>query len=154
VTSSSATRALLDSLGYLAPGPRAPAGSAAPDPKDRLSEFRLYEDAWVQIYYGRLDQGIAKLRQLLAADPHNLLARRDLGSAYAQKKHYANARTAYRQVLSAAPEDYVAQYEIAIADEKLGLLKEAKDHLETACRIAPESQQSRQELDAVLEKLK
>ena len=154
---SSAARALLDSLGYLAPGPRSTQegrGTTRPDPKDKLAEFRLYEDAWVQIYYGRLEQGIAKLRQLLAGDPHNLLARRDLGSAYAQKKDYADARIAYEQVLTAAPEDYVAQYEIGIVDERLGLLKEAKDHLETAGRIAPESQQSRHELDAVLEKLK
>jgi tetratricopeptide (TPR) repeat protein len=154
---SSTTRALLDSLGYLAPGPRSTQespGTPRPDPKDRLAEFRLYEDAWVRIYYGRLEQGIAELRQLLAGDPHNLLARRDLGSAYARKKDYANARTAYRQVLAVAPEDYVAQYEIGIVDEGLGLLQEAKDHLETACRIAPESQQSRHELDAVLEKLK
>jgi tetratricopeptide (TPR) repeat protein len=154
---SSTARALLDSLGYLAPGPRSTQESRAttrPDPKDKLAEFRLYEDAWVQIYYGRLERGIAKLRQLLAGDPHNLLARRDLGSAYAQKKDYASARSAYRQVLAGAPEDYVAQYEIGIVDERLGLLKEAKEHLETACRIEPESQQSRHELDAVLEKLK
>ncbi len=154
---SSTTRALLDSLGYLAPGPRSLQESPRtprPDPKDKLAEFRLYEDAWVQIYYGRLEQGIAKLRQLLAGDPHNLLARRDLGSAYAQKKDYTSARAAYQQVLTAVPEDYVAQYEIGIADERLGLLKEARDHLETACRIAPESQESRQELNAVLEKMK
>ncbi len=154
---SSTTRALLDSLGYLAPGPRSTqegSGAQRPDPKDKLAEFRLYEDAWVQIYYGRLEQGIAKLRKLLTGDPRNLLARRDLGSAYAQKKDYASARVAYQQVLASAPEDYLAQDEIGIVDERLGLLKEAKDHLETACRIAPESQQCRHELDAVLGKLK
>jgi hypothetical protein len=34
------------------------------------------------------------------------------------------------------------------------MLKEAREHLETACRIAPESKQSRRELDAVLAKIK
>lgn len=153
-TTSPGARALLDSLGYLAPGPRAALGGSGPDPKDRLAEFRLYEQAWVEIYYRRLDEGIAKLRQLLARDPHNLLARRDLGGAYAEKRDYAKARAAYQAVLAAAPEDYVAQYEMGIADERLGLLKEAKEHLEAACRIAPDAQQSRHELDAVLEKLK
>jgi arylsulfatase A-like enzyme len=148
------TRALLDSLGYLAPGPRpAPRGAEA-DPKDRLAEFRLYEDAWVEIYYRRLDEGIAKLRQLLARDPQNLLARRDLAGAYAEKKDYASARAAYQEVLNAAPEDYVAQYGMGVTDERLGLWKDAKDHLETACRIEPDAQQSRHELNAVMEKLR
>jgi len=152
---SPGARALLDSLGYLAPGPRSgSASTTGVDPKDRLPEFRLYEDAWVDIYFHRLDAGIAKLRQVLTRDPHNLLARRDLGGAYAEKKDYAQARTAYREVLAAAPDDYVANYELGVADERLGLLAEAKEHLETACGIAPESQQSRHELDAVLVKIK
>jgi hypothetical protein len=43
----------------------------------------------------------------------------------------------------------MANYEIGFAEDKLGLLKEAKEHEEAACRIAPESQQSRKELEAV-----
>ena len=146
---SPGTRALLDSLGYLAPGPRGAVSGAAVDPKDRLAEFRLYEDAWVQIYYHRLDAGIMKLRQLLAGDPGNLLARRDLGNAYADKKDYAHAREAFASVLAAAPDDYVAQYGIGVADERLGLLKEAREHLEVACRIEPESAEARRELQLV-----
>lgn len=145
---SSATRTLLDSLGYLAPGPRSSAPSTV-DPKDRLTEFRLYEDAWLQIYFHRPDTGIAKLKQLLSADPANLLARRDLANAYADKKDFAHAREAYLAVLAVAPDDYTAQYGIGVADERLGLLKEAKDHLEVACRIEPESAEARRELDLV-----
>jgi tetratricopeptide (TPR) repeat protein len=81
-----------------------------------------------------------------------LLARRDLGNAYADKKDYALARTAYALVLAAAPDDYVAQYGIGVADERLGLLKEAREHLEVACRIEPESVEARRELDLVLGK--
>ena len=151
---SPGTRALLDSLGYLAPGPRVAVGGSLVDPKDRLAEFRLYEDAWIQIYYHRPDAGIAKLRQLLAGDPGNLLARRDLGNAYADKKDYALARSAYAAVLAAAPDDYVAQLGIGVADERLGLLKEAREHLEVACRIEPESAEARRELDLVLRKIR
>jgi choline-sulfatase len=146
---SSGTRALLDSLGYLAPGPRGAISGAAVDPKDRLAEFRLYEASWLEIYYHRPDAGIAKLKQLLGGDPGNLLARRDLGNAYANEKDYAHAREAYAAVLAAAPDDYVAQYGIGLADERLGLLKEAKEHLEVACRIQPESAEARRELELV-----
>lgn len=146
---SLAARRLLDSLGYLAPGPRTAPGGSGPDPKDRLSEFRLYEAAWVDIYFHRLDEGIAKLRQLLGQDPHNLLARRDLGGAYAARKDYIHARAAYAEVLASAPDDYLAQYEIGVADERLGRWSEAKEHLEAACRIAPDSADCRRELEVV-----
>jgi tetratricopeptide (TPR) repeat protein len=99
-------------------------------------------------------EAIATLRRLLVRDPHNLMARRDLGSAYTETGDFAKARIAFQQVLGAAPGDYMANYQIGIAEDRLGLLKEAKEHLETACRIAPESQQSRRELDVVLKKLK
>ena len=151
---SPGTRALLDSLGYLAPGPRGAVSGAAADPKDRLAEFRLYEAAWLEIYYHRPDAGIAKLRQLLARDPGNLLARRDLAGALADKKDYAHAREAYAAVLAAAPDDYVAQYGIGVADERLGLLKEAREHLEVARRIEPESTEAQRELDSVLSRRK
>jgi hypothetical protein len=51
--------------------------------------------------------------------------------------------------LAAAPDDYVAQYGIGMADERLGLLKEAREHLEVACRIEPESTEARRELEVV-----
>ena len=92
--------------------------------------------------------------QLLARDPKNLLARRDLGSAYVETGEYAKARAAFQQVLTMAPDDYVSNYEIGFVEDRLGLLKEAKEHLETACRASPESQQARKELEAVEAKLK
>jgi len=61
------TRALLDSLGYLSAGPRAALGGNGADPKDRLPEFRLYEDAQVALYGRRLDEAVAILSRLLAA---------------------------------------------------------------------------------------
>lgn len=150
---SPAARALLDSLGYLSSGPRGAGGSGA-DPKDRLPEFRMYEDAQLQLYYRKMTEAIATLRQLLVRDPHNILARRDLASAYVETGDYTKSRTAFQQVLAVAPDDYMANYEIGFAEDRLGLLKEAKSHLETACRIAPESQQSRRELESVQSRMK
>jgi arylsulfatase A-like enzyme len=151
--STPAAKALLNSLGYLAPGPRTATEGSGADPKDRLPEFRMYEDAQLQLYYRKMPQAIATLQQILERDPHNLLARRDLGSAYVETGDFAKSRTAFLQVLSVAPDDYMANYEIGVDEENLGLLKEAKAHLEAACRIAPESQQSRHALDVVTKKL-
>ncbi len=153
---SSGAQALLTSLGYLSSGPRAKTTlrDHSDDPKDRLPDFRLYENAQLELYHRKMPQAIATLRQLLAKDPHNLLARRDLASAYIETGNFANARLTFLQVLAVAPEDYMANYEIGIAEDNLKLFKEAKEHLETACRIAPESRQSRRALDTVIAKIK
>jgi choline-sulfatase len=145
---SPATRALLRSLGYLAAGPRTPRTAGA-DPKDKLPEFQLYERAQLSLYYRHLDDAIALLSRVLAADPGNLLARRDLGAAYLDRGNYAQARSSLEQVLASAPDDYVAQFEVAMADKNLGLAREARTHLEAACKLAPEASQCRAELHKI-----
>jgi choline-sulfatase len=147
------TRALLGSLGYLAAGPGAKLGGSGADPKDRLPEFQLYERAMVFLYERRLSEATAALRQLLVRDPHNTLARRDLGDCDLERHEYPQARANFQQVLAAAPDDYVSQYELGIADEHLGSWKEAEKHLEAACKLAPEAAQCRKELEMVRGKL-
>jgi len=141
------TRALLASLGYLSGGPKT-ANSGA-DPKDRLAEYRLYEDAQLALYNRQLDQAATILRRLLASDPRNMLARRDLGGTYVEQHLYAKARDCFEQVVAAAPDDYMAQFELGIADKQLGLYPEALVHLQTACKLAPEAQQCRSELESL-----
>ena len=148
------TRALLGSLGYLAPGPRAKIEGTAPDPKDRIHEFQLYEKATVYVYERRVSMAIATFQQILAADPKNVLARRDLGDCYLEQRSYTRARRELSQVLAAAPDDYMTQFELGVAEEHLGLWKEARDHFQSACRAAPESDQCRRELENVERKAK
>lgn len=143
------TRALLASLGYLSGGAHPAAGTALPDPKDRLPEYRLYEDAQTALYNRQLDRAAAILRRILALDPKNTLARRDLGGTYVEQRQYAKARACFEQVVAAAPDDYMAQFELGIADKHLGLTKEALEHLQAACKVAPEAQQCRSELDSL-----
>lgn len=140
------TRALLASLGYLSGGSRAAAGSAMPDPKDRLAEYRLYERAQVLLAGKRLDEAAAAFRQILSRDPKNTLARRDLGGTYVEQKDYAKARECFENVVAAAPDDYMAQFELGIADKHLGLTKEALEHMQTACKVAPAAEQCQREL--------
>ena len=148
------TRALLGSLGYLAAGPSRKLAVSGPDPKDRLAEFQEYEKATVLLYDGRTDQAIAALSDLLSRDPGNALARRDLGGAYLAVRKYAEARSSFEKIVPDYAGDYMTQYELGIADEHLGLLREAREHLAAACRLSGNADQCRRELAAVDEKLK
>lgn len=143
------TRALLGSLGYLAPGPGVKVDGTVPDPKDRLAEFQLYERAMVLLYERHVSQAIVVLRRILVGDPKNTLARRDSGDCYLEEHEYRAARAQLERVAVVVPDDYVSQYELGIADERLRSWKEARAHLEIACKLAPEAGQCRKELEQV-----
>lgn len=151
---SARERALLGSLGYVAPGPRTASSGSRADPKDKMAEFRAYEDAQVLLYERRTTEAIAVLRKIVAGDAGNILARRDLGGAYLELKQYARAREVLAQVLLAAPDDYVTQYQLGLACEHLGQLRQAIEHLEAACKIAPDSVPCQSELESVRKRVK
>ena len=147
-------RAVLGSLGYIAPGPQTQLASAAPDPKDRIAEYRLYENALAAGYAGRTDAAMAALNGILARDPHNRLALRDLGECYIEKRQYAKARASFLQVAASAPGDYLSHLGLAVADEHLNLLPEAMEQFQIACAIAPAAAQCRQQSKALRRKMK
>ena len=88
-------------------------------------------------------------REILKADPRNLLARRDLGVTLIENKDFQAARTELEQVTAAAPYDYVTRYELGVANESLGLPGEALNQFEAACRVAPEADQCKQAVERV-----
>ncbi|MGD1069307.1 MAG: sulfatase-like hydrolase/transferase [Bryobacteraceae bacterium] len=143
------SKEVLESLGYLAPGPRGAASGAAADPKDKLPELLRYEDALNLLEARRYEAAVAVFRGILKADPRNLLARRDLGVTLIENESYQAARTELQQVAAAAPNDYVTRYELGIADESLSLFGEALDQFQAACRIAPEADQCKQAVERV-----
>jgi choline-sulfatase len=143
------TAAALRSLGYIAPGPAVSLGSHEPDPKDKLPEFRLYEQSEALIGEGHLQRAVEILRGIVERDPLNTLARRDLGACYLELHAWARARSCFQNVLQRAPDDYLSRYELGMAEERLGMMKEARADLEAACRIAPEAAQCRAALNAL-----
>jgi choline-sulfatase len=143
------TEKLLASLGYIAPGPQSRIAGTAPDPKDRLPEFLLYERAIETVADRHLAAAVVLLKQVLAQDAANVLARRDLASCYLDLHDYTKARASFQQVVAAAPDDYPSQFGLGIAARHLGFLEEARTHLEAACRLAPRASQCSHELDTL-----
>ena len=141
------TEALLRSLGYLSRGPGNRAAGAAPDPKDRLAELHLYEKSEAAVDAGRMSEATALLNRVIAEDPQNTLARRDLGMVYLMGSSFEKARACFEKVVAAAPDDYLSQYELGIVYDRLGQRKEALDHMQIACELAPLSQPCRAELE-------
>ena len=139
------TEKLLSSLGYLGRGPDAGKKGGA-DPKDRLAEFYLYERASEKMGNRDLSGAAALLKQVLAQDPTNSLARRDLASCYLDLHDYAKARLNFQQVVKAAPQDYPSQFGLGLAAKHLGMTDEARTHLEAACKLAPQASQCKAEL--------
>jgi predicted Zn-dependent protease len=137
----------LRSLGYLAPGPKRRTPTAAADPKDRLPIFRLYEQAMRELADGQPARARATLGRLLAADPGNILARRELGGVYLQQKQYEPAREALERVARLAPDDYPTRFQLGLTYLRLGRREAAIQELEHACRLSPGATQCREELE-------
>ena len=136
------TEKLLASLGYLAHGPGTRTSDTGPDPKDRLAEYKLYQNAILDLEDRHLAAAAAKLQQVLAQDATNTLARRDLAVCYLDLHNYAKSRASFEQVLKAAPDDYPAQFGLGLVDKHLGLLDEARAFRSgvphrAACRAMP-----------------
>ncbi|HKD07187.1 MAG TPA: sulfatase-like hydrolase/transferase [Bryobacteraceae bacterium] len=142
-------RKALQSLGYLAPGPHTTSSGGGADPKDKLPELLRYEDALVLMEEGRNAEAVQKFRAILASDPGNRLARRDLGVTLIDMHRYAEALGELQKVAASSVDDYVTRYELGIAHEALGRLPEAKSQFEDACRLAPHAAQCAQALERV-----
>jgi Tfp pilus assembly protein PilF len=80
-----------------------------------------------------------------------MLARRDLGMVYMQTALPAKARVCFEKVIAVAPDDYLSHFELGVAYGLLGQKKEAIEHLQIACSIAPASEQCHIELDKLKE---
>lgn len=97
-----------------------------------------------------LNSAVAILKQVLAQDPANTLARRDLATCYLDLHDYKNARANFERVVSAAPNDYPSQFGFGLAAKHLGIFDEARAHLQAACKLAPKAAQCTRELEDLI----
>jgi Flp pilus assembly protein TadD len=123
------TRARLASLGYAAPSRRGAAGAAgdraAADPKDRVALFRAFEEAHWARGEGRLGEAVARLEELVVADPDNPVFRSELAAALREGGDREQAVALYRQAVAAAPDDPGGWYDLAVTLNESGATAEA-----------------------------
>jgi choline-sulfatase len=97
-------RSSLESLGYV--GAFAPRGGnqRAPDPKDRLTEYKLFESALAAMYGGGADTAAARFRKLIAQDPQSTMNRYYLGEALVRLQQPGAAIREWNAAVSLDPE--------------------------------------------------
>jgi choline-sulfatase len=121
------------------------------DPQNTLARFYLGE------CYRKTQQPEEALEEwtaLLKLDPAYAPAAEAFGQYWLERGEYAKARLRFAQVLVLTPNSYTGHLQLAIADEHLGLLPEAYEHLKAACKIVPYDENCARELNAVKEKMK
>jgi len=122
----------------------------ASDPRNSMARYYL-GDAYLRSR--QPESAIREWTDALKFDPAYAPAAEALGAWWIGREDYAKARAAFQKAVAAAPGDYAALVGLGTAEERLGLLPDALQHLETACKIAPESVSCNRELQAVKRKM-
>jgi len=112
-----ATIAQLRSLGYVGTSAPegaldAPEGSALPDPKDRLDEYRSAKKISAHLAREEFDEAIAEARRSLAGDPGNVRILHSLGEALVRSGRAAEGERVYLDLLAAHPGDCTAMWRL------------------------------------------
>ncbi|HLI82993.1 MAG TPA: sulfatase-like hydrolase/transferase [Bryobacteraceae bacterium] len=98
-----AHRSSLESLGYVSPAAPLPGNQPAPDPKDRLPQYNLFESALTTMYAGHPDAAVPRFRRLIAQDPQSTMARYYLGEAFVRLGQAEEAIREWNAALSRDP---------------------------------------------------
>lgn len=130
-------KAKLASLGYVAPAALTASSGPRPDPLAMAPLFRAFEEATWATNENRLDDAIARLRSIVAADPRNPVFRGSLARALRKKGDVAAAIPLYQEAIAIAPDDPEAWYNLAIALQEAGRAKEGAIAIREAVRRDP-----------------
>lgn len=123
----------------------------AKDPSNPLARFHLGE---CYLKTGQPEDALREWATTLKLNPGYAPAAEALGEYWLEQGDYAKARRRFEQVVALTPDSYTGQLELGLIDEHLGLLREGREHLEAACKIAPQSAKCAQELNALQQKMK
>jgi choline-sulfatase len=119
------------------------------DPQNTLARFHLGE------CYLRLKQPQDALREwttTLKLDPQYAPAAQSIGEYWLARGDYPKARLRFEQVVGLTPESYSGHFQLAVADEHLGFLPEARQHMEIACKIVPNEENCAARLKSLSQK--
>lgn len=105
------------------------------DPKDKIELYNLLKLAGQDSVSGRIDDGIAKVRRVLAADPEVIEAYTMLGNMHAKAGRREEAIDAYRRALAVDAEHEGATWSLALAYKNAGRLAEAEGGFERVLQL-------------------
>jgi len=97
--------AALRSLGYLSAGAEPLSDESSADPKDRLAEYRLYDNALAALYAERSETALSIFRRIVAADSGNVSALYYLGECYLKAAKPDAALREWETALAVDPAD-------------------------------------------------
>src|SRR6185503_9883290 len=129
----------LRSLGYVAAtvSRETLADRRRADPKDKIGFYNLLKRAAQDSVAGRLEDGIAKVREVLAADPEVIEAHTMLGNMNVKAHRLPEAIAAYQKALAIDPEHEGAAWSLALAYQEAGKLEEARAGFERVRQLNP-----------------
>lgn len=116
------------------------------DPENTLARFHLGE-CYQQI--GQAKDALREWSTVLKQDPRYSPAAEAIGRYWLDHGDYSQARRRFQQVLALSPESFNGHFQLAVADEHLGFLPEARQHLEAACKLAPHDESCTHELKSL-----
>ena len=129
----------LRALGYVASGVTRAAMEDKPrgDPKDKIGLYNLLKHAAQDSVDGKIDDGIAKVREVLAADPEVTEAFTMLGNMHTKAGRPTDAIAAYQRALAVDPEHEGAAWSLALAYRAAGKDDEARAGFERVMQLNP-----------------
>jgi arylsulfatase A-like enzyme/predicted Zn-dependent protease len=107
------------------------------DPKDKIGLYNLLKRAAQDSVDGKLENGIAKVREVLAADPEVIEAHTMIGNMDVKAHRLPEAIAAYQKALAIDPEHEGAAWSLALAYQDAGKLDEARAGFERVRQLNP-----------------
>ena len=138
----------LRSLGYVGTSisPRALEDRPRGDPKDKITLYNLLKQAGLDSVEGRVDEGIRKVREALAADPNIVEAYLMLGNMNAKAKRDSESLAALQKALALDPDNQSAAFNLALAYKTAGRTEAAEAGFERVLALNPRDPKARYQL--------
>jgi arylsulfatase A-like enzyme len=116
------------------------------DPLNTLARFHLGE---CEMQLKRPSDAVREWEAALKFDPQYSPAAQSLGEYWLGRGDYAKARLRFEEVVALAPDSFTGHFQLAVAEEHLGMTSDARAHFQLACKIAPSDEACKRELNAL-----
>jgi arylsulfatase A-like enzyme/Tfp pilus assembly protein PilF len=132
----------LAALGYVGSTVKVEVGEILPDPKSKIAIFNKMGLAKTLAQDNRIDEAIARMREVLAEDPGIIDAHLTLGNWLNREKRTPEAIAAYKTVLTLQPENVIAMNNLAQVYRAQRNWPAAIEGFKTALKLDPKSPQA------------